>query len=53
MGLLARLIDEIDAEFVVIATLYALAQKGSLRRETVTKAIEDLKVDPEKAYPFH
>jgi len=44
---------EIDAEFAVIATLHALAQKGSLRRQTVTKAIEDLKVHPEKAYPFH
>jgi pyruvate dehydrogenase E1 component len=44
---------EIDAEFVVIATLYALAQKGSLRRETVARAIQDLHVDPEKAYPFH
>jgi pyruvate dehydrogenase E1 component len=44
---------EIDAEFVVIATLYALAQERSLPREKVAKAIQDLEVDPEKVCPFH
>jgi len=42
---------EVDAECTVIATLYALAQKGHIPRETVAKAIKDLKVDPEKAFP--
>ncbi|HKS38843.1 MAG TPA: pyruvate dehydrogenase (acetyl-transferring), homodimeric type [Verrucomicrobiae bacterium] len=42
---------EVDAECTVIATLYALAQKGNIPRETVAKAIKDLKVDPEKAFP--
>jgi pyruvate dehydrogenase E1 component len=42
---------EVDAELTVIATLYALAQKGAVERELVAKAIQDLKVDPEKAFP--
>src|SRR5439155_14196886 len=42
---------EVDAEAAVIATLYALAQKGQIARETVAKAIKDLGVDPEKAFP--
>jgi len=36
---------------IVIATLYALARKGSIEKERVDKAIRDLKVDPEKACP--
>jgi pyruvate dehydrogenase E1 component len=42
---------EVDAEFTVIATLYALAEKGLVEREVVTKAIKDLGVDPEKIQP--
>jgi pyruvate dehydrogenase E1 component len=42
---------EVDAECVVIATLYALAQKGELERQVVAQAIKDLKVDPEKSFP--
>src|SRR5438552_1428090 len=42
---------EVDAECTVIATLYALAEKGHLPRETVAKAVADLGVDPEKAFP--
>jgi pyruvate dehydrogenase E1 component len=42
---------EIDAELTVIATLYALAQKGQVPAEFVATAIKDLKVDPEKAFP--
>ncbi len=41
---------EIDAEFVTIATLYSLSRRGEIPRETVTKAIRDLNVDPEKLY---
>jgi pyruvate dehydrogenase E1 component len=43
---------EVDASSVVVATLYALAQKGELPREVVAQAIKDLGVDPEKAFPI-
>ena len=42
---------EIDAESTVIATLYALSQKGAINKQVVAKAIKDLHVDPEKASP--
>jgi pyruvate dehydrogenase E1 component len=42
---------EVDAEMTVIATLYALSQKGELDPKVVEKAIRELKVDPEKAFP--
>lgn len=42
---------EVDASSVVVATLYALAQKGAVPRATVAKAIKDLGVDPEKTFP--
>jgi pyruvate dehydrogenase E1 component len=42
---------EVDAQMTVIASLYALCQKGAVDKEFVAKAIEDLGVDPEKAYP--
>jgi pyruvate dehydrogenase E1 component len=42
---------EVDAEITVVATLYALYQKGSLPAQTVEQAIKKLAVDPEKAFP--
>jgi pyruvate dehydrogenase E1 component len=42
---------EIDAECVVIATLYALAKRGAIERKVVAQAIKDLNVDPEKVHP--
>ncbi len=42
---------EVDAEMTVIATLYALAQEGRIPMETVERAIKDLSIDPEKAFP--
>jgi pyruvate dehydrogenase E1 component len=42
---------EIDAECTVIATLHALAQKGTIDRQSVAQAIKDLGVDPEKLHP--
>jgi pyruvate dehydrogenase E1 component len=42
---------EIDAESTVIGTLYALAEKGKLKKQVVEKAIKDLGVDPEKIQP--
>jgi len=41
----------VDAESTVIATLYALAQRGEIEQEVVAKAISDLGVDPEKVQP--
>src|ERR1019366_5332347 len=42
---------QIDAESTVIATLYALAQRGQVEMQTVQKAIKDLGVDPGKVFP--
>jgi pyruvate dehydrogenase E1 component len=42
----------VDAESTVIATLYALAEKGLVERAVVAKAIKDLGVDPEKVHPL-
>jgi pyruvate dehydrogenase E1 component len=42
---------EIDAECVVVATLYSLAQRGEIERNIVAKAIKDLNIDPEKGFP--
>jgi pyruvate dehydrogenase E1 component len=44
---------EVDAELIVIATLSALYQKGSVAGETVQAAISSLGVDPEKSFPFY
>jgi pyruvate dehydrogenase E1 component len=42
---------EVDAECTVVATLYALAQKGQIAREVVAQAIKDLGINPEKQFP--
>ena len=42
---------EIDAECIVIATLYQLSQRGEITAAKVKKAIKDLGVDPEKVDP--
>jgi len=42
---------EVDAECIVIATLYALCQHGQMDRGTVGRAIKELGVDPEKQFP--
>jgi pyruvate dehydrogenase E1 component len=44
---------EVDAEMTVVATLFALAQRGAVDKMLLATAIKDLNVDPEKAYPFH
>jgi pyruvate dehydrogenase E1 component len=41
---------EVDAESTVIATLYALAEKGLVECSLVEQAIKDLGVDPEKVH---
>jgi pyruvate dehydrogenase E1 component len=42
---------EVDAECTVIATLYALAQRGEVPTSLVAQAIKDLDVNPEKVFP--
>ena len=42
---------EIDTESIVIGTLYALAEKGQVKRQAVEQAIKELGVDPEKPFP--
>jgi pyruvate dehydrogenase E1 component len=42
---------EVDAEFTVIATLNALAEKGQLDRAVVAQAIKDLDINPDKLFP--
>lgn len=44
---------EVDAEMTVVATLYALSQKGAVSPQVVEEAIRDLNIDPEKAHPFY
>ena len=43
---------EVDARYVVVATLDTLAREGHLDFKVVRKAIKDLDVDPEKANPM-
>ena len=42
---------EVDARFVTLATLHALAQESRIDRELVSEAIEDLGIDVEKPNP--
>ncbi len=44
---------EVDAECVVVATLYQLSQEGKIDASEVAKAIKDLGVDPEKTAPLY
>ena len=44
---------EVDAQFVVIATLYQLFKDGKLEASKVETAIKDLGVDPEKINPLY
>src|SRR5262245_39387268 len=44
---------EVDAETTVVATLYALYQKGLLPAQSVDAAIKKLGVNPDKSFPFY
>ncbi|HTV79401.1 MAG TPA: pyruvate dehydrogenase (acetyl-transferring), homodimeric type [Steroidobacteraceae bacterium] len=44
---------EVDRNFIVVATLKALADEGKIDRATVVKAVADLKIDPAKADPLN
>ncbi|MEW4455673.1 pyruvate dehydrogenase (acetyl-transferring), homodimeric type [Bremerella sp. JC817] len=43
---------EVDAESIVIATLYELARTGKIERTEVAQAIKDLNYDAEKPNPY-
>ncbi len=42
---------EVDAELTVVAALHALQRRGEVEGRAVERAIQDLRVDPEKAHP--
>ncbi len=42
---------EVDAENVVVATLHSLATRGAVEPKVVTRAIKELGIDPDKAFP--
>jgi pyruvate dehydrogenase E1 component len=42
---------EVDAECIAVAALSRLAQRGDLKPTLVQKAIQELKIDPDKADP--
>jgi pyruvate dehydrogenase E1 component len=42
---------EVDARFITLATLAELVEAGQLDRKVVVKALEDLRIDPEKKEP--
>jgi pyruvate dehydrogenase E1 component len=44
---------EVDAEFIVVATLYRLQAMGKIEASVVAQAIADLGVDPEKVNPLY
>ena len=43
---------EVDARFITVATLKALADNGEIGQDVVQKAIEDLGINPEKLNPY-
>ena len=44
---------EVDARFVTLRTLSALAKEGKIKPEIVQQAIKDLEINPEKPDPLH
>ena len=44
---------EVDARFIVLGALSALAREGQLEYTVVKKAMKDLKIDPDKADPAY
>ena len=43
---------EVDARFITLATLRALARKGEVPPTVVAQAMTDLEIDPDKAAPM-
>ena len=44
---------EVSAAHITVATLYALHQEGEVEAKTVSKAIKDLGVEPDKLSPYN
>lgn len=42
---------EVDARFITLAALHALALEGQIDKQILVAAMERMKIDPEKAYP--
>ncbi len=47
----ARISFEVDARFVVVATLHELFEDGQLEKGVLQKAIEELGINPDKPNP--
>jgi pyruvate dehydrogenase E1 component len=43
---------EVDARFITLATLYALAREGQVATRVVQQAMRDLAIPPEKIDPM-
>ena len=43
---------EVDARFITLATLFALAREGQVPFDLVQTAMRDLKIDPNKPNPM-
>jgi pyruvate dehydrogenase E1 component len=43
---------EVDARFITLAALYALAAEGKIKSDVPKKAIKELEIDPDKMYPM-
>ena len=43
---------EVDARFIALATLSELVREGKLKHAVLSKAIAELKIDPEKPNPY-
>ena len=43
---------EVDARYIVLATLYGLLQEEKIDMKFIKKAIKDLDIDPDKANPM-
>jgi len=44
---------EVDAKHIVYTTLYALQEEGKIKKETLKKAMKDLKINPKKSNPVN
>jgi pyruvate dehydrogenase E1 component len=44
---------EVDAHFIVLGTLSALAEQGQIDRQVVSQAMQDFNIDPEKPNPVY
>jgi pyruvate dehydrogenase E1 component len=42
---------EVDAKYIAVTALYALAEQGDIERDVVTKAMKKYDIDPEKLDP--